>query len=216
MAARETILARIRRRQGRGGERPGPDELQQLDAYLRERPRGPAPAVDYDLVMRFRARAEASSSTTDRVASEGAVPAAVARYVAAHGLPRTGCVWPRLAHLDWSGAGLALEARATNGDDALGVSGVFCALSETGTLVVASAPDTPSAVSLLPETHVAVVPVARLVPQMEDVWELLRGEFGQLPRAVNFISGPSRTADIEQTIVLGAHGPYRVHIVLVG
>jgi L-lactate dehydrogenase complex protein LldG len=71
-------------------------------------------------------------------------------------------------------------------------------------------------VSLLPETHVAVVPVARIVAHMEDGWDLLRTEEGQLPRAVNFVSGPSRTADIEQTVVLGAHGPYRVHIVLAG
>jgi L-lactate dehydrogenase complex protein LldG len=56
----------------------------------------------------------------------------------------------------------------------------------------------------------------RIVPYMEDAWALLRKEKGDLPRAVNFVSGPSRTADIEQTIVLGAHGPYRVHIVLVG
>ena len=130
MATRETILTRIRRRQRRGGERPGLDELQQLAAYLRERPRGPAPAVDYDLVMRFRARAEASSSTTDRVASEAEVPAAVARYVVVHGLPTNGCVWPRLARLDWAGAGLALEARDATGEDAVGVSGAFCALAD--------------------------------------------------------------------------------------
>ena len=79
-----------------------------------------------------------------------------------------------------------------------------------------SGPDTPAAASLLPDTHIAVVPLERVVPSMEDGWDLLRAEHGQLPRAVNFISGPSRTADIEQTLVLGAHGPYRVHIVLVG
>jgi L-lactate dehydrogenase complex protein LldG len=74
---------------------------------------------------------------------------------------------------------------------------------------------TPPTVSLLPETHVALVPCARIVPSMEDAWALLRREHGTLPRAVNFISGPSRTADIEQTVTLGAHGPYRVHVVLI-
>jgi L-lactate dehydrogenase complex protein LldG len=60
------------------------------------------------------------------------------------------------------------------------------------------------------------VRAGRIVRGMEDAWKLLRDEVGRMPRAVNFVSGPSRTADIEQTIVLGAHGPYRVHIVLVG
>jgi L-lactate dehydrogenase complex protein LldG len=50
---------------------------------------------------------------------------------------------------------------------------------------------------------------------MEEAWNLARTERSELPRAVNFISGPSRTGDIEQTIVLGAHGPYRVHVVMV-
>jgi L-lactate dehydrogenase complex protein LldG len=95
------------------------------------------------------------------------------------------------------------------------VTGVFAALAETGTLMVVSSPQTPATVSLLPETHVAIIPVERIVKRMEDAWELARQELGQLPRAVNFISGPSRTGDIDQTIVLGAHGPYRVHMVLV-
>jgi L-lactate dehydrogenase complex protein LldG len=216
MAARERILQKIRRLQGRGGDAPSAAEAEQLDTYLKRHPRGPLPEVGGDLIARFRAKAEAASSTTDRVANERDVPAAVARYLDAHKLPKTGCVWPQLGHLDWRGAGLALEPRAARGEDMIGVTGVFCALAETGTLMVCSGADTPASASLLPETHVAVVPVARIVPHMEDGWDLLRAEQGSLPRAVNFISGPSRTADIEQTIVLGAHGPYRVHIVVVG
>ena len=187
-----------------------------MTTYLRRHPRGPLPQLGEDLVARFRSRAEASAASVDRVAREAEAPAAVARYLEANALPKSGCVWPSLARLDWSAAGLMLEPRAARGEDLLGVTGVFCALAETGTLVVISGAGTPSSVSLLPETHVALVPLERLVAHMEDVWDLLRAELGQLPRAVNFISGPSRTADIEQTLVLGAHGPYRVHIVLVG
>ena len=215
MAARERILAEIRRRQGRGGPL-SPAERERIETYLRRHPRGPLRKPAADSVAAFRERAEASSSTTDRVASLAEAPAAVARYLEAHGLPRSGCVWPKLAVLDWRGAGLALEARAANGEDAIGVTGVFSAIAETGTLMLCSGRETPSTVSLLPETHVALVPVERVVPFMEDAWDLARAELGQLPRAVNFVSGPSRTADIEQTIVLGAHGPYRVHIVLLG
>ena len=214
MAARESILGKIRRRQQRGGSSPASAELEQMTTYLRRRPRGPLPPLGEDLVVRFLSRAEASATSVERVAGEAQVPAAVARYLDARQLSKSGCVWPSLARLDWSAAGLELEARAARGEDLLGVTGVFCALAETGTLVVASGADTPSSVSLLPETHVAVVPLERLVAHMEDAWELLRAEFGHLPRAVNFISGPSRTADIEQTIVLGAHGPARVHVIL--
>ena len=216
MGTREEILARIRRQQQRGGAGPSAAEIVDRDTYLRRHPRGSLPVLPADLVALFRAQAESSSSTTERVATGGEVPAAVARYLLAHQLPGSGCVWPGLAELDWAGAGLRLEPRAASDIDAIGVTGVFCALAETGTLMVVSGPDTPATVSLLPETHVAVVPVERIVAVMEDGWDLARAELGELPRAVNFISGPSRTADIEQTIVLGAHGPYRVHIVIVG
>jgi L-lactate dehydrogenase complex protein LldG len=215
-AARKEILARIRSAQGRGASsRPSQAEIDAVETYLAAHPRGPLPDVGDDLVARFRARAEAMQSTTEMVERLADVPAAAARYLAANGLPRTGCVWPALGGLDWRGAGLALEARGAEDRDAVGVTGVFAALAETGTLMVASGPDTPAAASLLPETHIAVVPVARIVKHMEDGWALARAELGRLPRLVNFISGPSRTGDIDQTIVLGAHGPYRVHMILV-
>ncbi len=215
MSSRERILERIRKAQGRGGSKPSRAELEAVETYLRAHPRGTPPKVEGDLLARFRVRAESMQSTTEEVAATAEVPAAVARYLRSSDLPLAGCVWPQLAHLDWRSAGLALEPRAANAGDALGVTGAFAAIAETGTLMFASGPDTPSTVSLLPETHVAVVSAARIVAHMEDAWSLARGELRQLPRAVNFVSGPSRTADIDQTIVLGAHGPYRVHIVLV-
>lgn len=216
-AARRDILARIRKAQGRGtSARPSEAEVNAVETYVARHPRGPLPEVEADLVARFRSRAESMQSTTERVGSLAEVPAAAARYLAASKLPTEGCVWPALAHLDWAGAGLRLEARAAADADLVGVTGVFAALAETGTLMVVAAPQTPSSVSLLPETHIAIVPVDRVVRHMEDGWQRLRAELGEPPRLVNFISGPSRTGDIDQTIVLGAHGPYRVHMILVG
>jgi L-lactate dehydrogenase complex protein LldG len=215
--ARAAILARIRERQGRGAaSRPSPAELEAIETYVARHPAAPLPEIGDDLVGRFRARAESMQSTTDAVATLAEAPAAVARYLKANALPLAGCVWPRLAGLDWAGAGLALEPRAASDRDAVGVTGVFAALAETGTLMLVSGPDTPATVSLLPETHVAVVPAGRIVKRMEEGWALARAELGVLPRAVNFVSGPSRTADIDQTLVLGAHGPYRLHMVIVG
>jgi L-lactate dehydrogenase complex protein LldG len=75
-------------------------------------------------------------------------------------------------------------------------------------------PDHPTTLNFLPDTHIVVLRASRVVGPYEDGWARLR-EAGAMPRAVNFVSGPSRTADIEQTIQLGAHGPRRLHIVLV-
>jgi L-lactate dehydrogenase complex protein LldG len=212
--ARENILSRIRKAQGRGS-RPSRADLEAIETYVRAHPRGPLPPVAGGLVAGFRVRAESMQSTTEEIASRADAPAAAARYLRANALPLSGCVWPLLADLDWKSAGLALAARAAKGDDAVGVTGAFAAIAETGTLVLVSGPDTPATVSLLPETHVAVVPASRIVATMEDAWDLARAELGRLPRAVNFVSGPSRTADIEQQLVMGAHGPYRVHIIVV-
>jgi L-lactate dehydrogenase complex protein LldG len=213
-AARAAILARIRKAQAKP-DRESPAEAHAVESYIRAKPRGPVRPLEADLVARFRARAESMQSTTESVARLADVPQAAARYLAALELPTTGCVWPQLAALDWRAAGLALEARAARDGDLVGVTGVLAAIAETGTLMAASGRETPASASLLPETHIAVVPEALVVAYMEDAWALARKTQGRLPRLVNFISGPSRTGDIDQTIVLGAHGPYRVHMILV-
>lgn len=123
--------------------------------------------------------------------------------------------WRTLAEFEWAGAGLAVECRKPVDGDLVGLTGCFCATAETGSLVLLSGPDTYASAGLLPETHIAIVPASRIVAGHEDAFALIRAERGELPRAVNFVSGPSRTGDIEQTIVLGAHGPYRVHVIVV-
>jgi L-lactate dehydrogenase complex protein LldG len=146
------------------------------------------------------------------------VPAAVATYLRANSLPLRAVCWRGLRMLDWLQAGVLVEERAANDDDAVGITETFCAIAETGTLMTISGEHTPPVTSLLPASHIAVVRESQIVPAMEEAWQRLRDTFGAtafMPRAVNFISGPSRTADIEQTLTFGAHGPYRVHLVLV-
>jgi L-lactate utilization protein LutC len=207
MNARTTILQRVRAAT-RGAER--------APAIVTAGVRGPAPVIRGSLADRFRERAERLASDVVACAAMQDVPAAVARYLAAKQLPARAVCWPAVAALPWAAAGIAVEARGARGDDLVGVTGVFCAIAETGTLMLLSGADTPATASLLPETHVAIVSTADIVATMEDGFARLRAAAMVLPRAVNFVSGPSRTADIEQTVTLGAHGPYRVLIVLVG
>ncbi|MBI3938664.1 MAG: lactate utilization protein C [Betaproteobacteria bacterium] len=215
MTARENILARIRARQGKPPA-PGAEERAAVEGHIAARAPGPLPRVGDDPAAHFRERALALASTVDEVGSLEYVPRAVSAYLNRHSLPLAAVCWPQFAALDWNAHGVRSEARAATATDLVGITGAFCAIAETGTLVLVSGPRTPATVSLLPETHIAVVHVSRIVRNMEAAWALLRTEHsGGCPRAVTLVSGPSRTADVEQTVTLGAHGPYRVHIILI-
>ncbi|KPL27058.1 MAG: hypothetical protein AMJ72_11020 [Acidithiobacillales bacterium SM1_46] len=200
---RATVLDRIRSASGRRAAR--------LD---RASNTAALPKIEGDLAARFAERAVLLSSDVVGPLAEADAPRAVADYLRSHHLPLDAVCWPALAALHWRASGIETSARAARGDDLVGITGAFCGIAETGTLLLLSGDQTPATVSLLPETHVALLPAKRLVARMEDAWSLLRREHRAPPRAVNFVSGPSRTADIEQTVTLGAHGPYRVLIVL--
>jgi L-lactate dehydrogenase complex protein LldG len=212
--ARRAIFARIRKSQGRSAQ-PTADERHAVQDYLRRHPQGPRPDLGNELLLRFKQQAARMFDTIDEVPSSAEAPAAVARYLDGIGIPRNAIGWGTLRELPWTQAGVALDFRLPANADQVGITGCFCAVAETGTLLLLSGAETFASASLLPETHVAIVQASRIVGAMEDAFELARKERGELPRATNFISGPSRTADIEQTIVLGAHGPYRVHVIIV-
>lgn len=214
MSARANILARIRTRQGKAVS-PRNAERELVAQFIAAHPQSPRPQVDADVAARFRDRALNLATSVEDLASLHELPAAIARYLGEQRLPNAAVCWPEFAGLDWAAQGLQVEARAARDSDLVGITGAFCAIAETGTLMMCSGKDTPAVNSLLPETHIAVVSRSRIVAGMEDGWDLLRRDIGDMPRAVNFISGPSRTADIEQTVTLGAHGPYRVHVLLI-
>ncbi|MBL8472214.1 MAG: lactate utilization protein C [Rhodocyclaceae bacterium] len=213
--SRADMLARMRSRLGRNAAQDA-EAAERVAAALRAPVPAPRPPLPADLTACFIERALSMQSTVARISVMHEVPQACADYLARTCLPPTAVVWPQIAALDWAGAGIEVVARAAQGEDLTGITGSFCALAETGTLVLCSGPDSPATVSLLPETHIAIVDASRILAGMEEAFALLRREAGGVPRSLNFVSGPSRTGDIEQTIVLGAHGPSRVHLVVVG
>ena len=209
MSVREAILQRIRSAQAHG-------VVPEVERIIANPMRGPQPALVADLISRFAEQAKALASDVLYTKHQREIPHVIAQYLAEYNLGNHALCWPDFLELDWIAARIIVAAQAASVDDAVGITGVFCAIAETGTLMLLSGEHTPAATSLLPETHIAVLDRTRIVATMEDAWALLRHERGGLPRAVNFVSGPSRTADIEQTVTLGAHGPARVLIVLVG
>ena len=78
-----------------------------------------------------------------------------------------------------------------------------------------SGPDSPTTLNFLPEDHVVVLRESRIVAHPGDAWALLRKERAMVPRTVNPICGPSKTGDVELEILEGAHGPRRLHVVVV-
>lgn len=212
--ARSAILGRIRKAQSRPAPVAG-FEREAAQAYVERHPLAPRPRVGADTVAYFESQAIRMMCSVARIRETSEAPAAIAAWLAGNGLDGRAVCWPALRDLPWAKSGLEVQARPPSGDDRIGITGAFAAVAETGTLMLMSGPETPAATHLLPETHVAIVPASRIVPHYEDGFALMRAEFGQPPRAMNLVSGPSRTADIEQTIVLGAHGPYRVHVLIV-
>ena len=174
---------------------------------------------------RFQAEAERVQATVARVASMDDVPQAIADYLAAHNLPARIKMTPdpRLQAAPWGATALKVAEGPAEDADTAGVSHAFGGVAETGTLVFTSGAETPVTVNYLPPLHIAVLRASEIAGNYEDIWARLRcerdgaeGEGRFMPRTVNWITGPSRTADIELTLFLGIHGPKNLHIVIVG
>ncbi len=226
-ASREAILGEIRRSLKRGplnAERE--TELRALVAAHR-RNLVPARAAALDDAARldlFVKMAEAVQTTVARLSSSGDVPQAVANYLAGENLPAELVMAPdpSLDEIPWAMRPLLRIRRGrAEAADAVSLTPCFAAIAETGTLMLTSGAHTPTTLNFLPDTHIVVVYADQVVATYEDGWDRLREGMAPaageafLPRVVNFITGPSRTGDIEQRIVLGAHGPRRLHILLV-
>jgi L-lactate dehydrogenase complex protein LldG len=223
MSSRDAILGRIRRSLA-----VGPDDVTRRAAVsdrITRPPRGTIPArgqlAPAARVELFAAMAERVNATVDRVASRDDIPAAVASYLRDHNLPaaiRRGAD-PRLDGLPWhTERQLDVKVGPSDGRDLAGLSHGFAGVAETGTLALVSGSDNPTTLNFLPEHHLVVIDATDVAGDYETVFERLRASYGkgEMPRTVNLITGPSRSGDIEQTILLGAHGPRNLHILIVG
>lgn len=216
MTGRETVLAAIRRGLGRGPL--GEDARRALDARSGATDSPPLlPTLpEGSLSQVFRAGLEKVSGTMSEVTELAEVPGAVAGYLSGHGLAPEAVVAPSLESLDWAAAGIQAGFGPTRGKDLVGVSLAWHGVAENGSLVLLSGPENPTSLNFLPDHHIVVLRTEDLVPHLEPVWTALRERGDQgWPRTVNVITGPSRTADIELTIQLGAHGPRSLHVLLV-
>jgi L-lactate dehydrogenase complex protein LldG len=217
---KETILTAIRRGLRRGALPE--DQAAMLRGRLDRHPRQLIPArsrlphpEQIDLFVR---NVEKEFGTVVHVANNSDVPAVIADYLAAQNLPGQLVMapHPELRAIDWSARPLLTirEGRAEAGD-MVSVQHGFAAIAETGTLMLPSAAERPTTLNILTDTEIVVLRASRVVGAYEEAWDLLRSEIGAMPRNVMLVTGPSRSADIEQSLELGAHGPRRLHVVLV-
>jgi len=168
----------------------------------------------------FIAEAERVNTTTARLGQWNEVPSAIAHYLKGVNLPASLRVAtdPALQGIPWAEEPLLeITTGAARNGDRVSVTGAFAGVAETGTLVLLSGPDSPTTLNFMADAHIVVFPVDHIVGTYEEVWARIRSRFdsGTLPRSVNWITGPSRTGDIEQTMLLGAHGPRLLHVLLV-
>jgi L-lactate dehydrogenase complex protein LldG len=217
---KHAILTAIRRGLKRGALPQ--DQQVMLRGRLSSHPRHLIPARSrlphVEQVSLFVTNVEKEFGTVALVADLDAVPGAVVDYLAAQNLPGRVVMapHPELQAIPWSARPLLdiREGRA-EGSDAVSVQHGFAGIAETGTLMLPSSPERPVSLNVLAETEIVVLRQAAIVGAYEEAWDRLRTEIGAMPRNVMFVTGPSRSADIEQALELGAHGPRRLHIVMV-
>lgn len=211
---RESILSRLRAvRQGAPAEArsSGPG----VDARLHERPVGPQPAIGAERLAAFTQRLEAAAATWTRAADGRAAVEAIGNYLHEKGVvdPPVAADHPALRTLPWSDGPQPVVDQA-RGDTPAALTVAALGIAETGSLLLCAGPQTPTRLNFLPDILICLLASDALVDHLEDAWSWLRAR-GPLPRAVNLVTGPSRTADVEQTIQLGAHGPRHLHVLLV-
>ena len=217
--SRQAIIGAIQRGLKRG---PLPaDQRAMLMARMAAHPRHIVPKRGQlepeERVRLFTHYVEREFGTVARLSDLAAVPEAIARYLAEQNLAPTLVASPHpvLQAIEFEQTPMLSVRFGTSGaEDAVALQHGFAGIAETGTLMLPSGPTRPVLNNLLPDHAIVLLRAANIVASYEDAFDLLRTE-GELPRNVMLVTGPSRSADIEQTLELGAHGPRRLHVLII-
>ena len=219
MPSRDQILGKLGSALKKGNISPSTPE--EIDARLNRHAKNTVPVrSDGDnetQTAAFIAEAERVNATTERLESLDDRGEALMRYLAGHNLPGNLKVAPHplLEDVDWSKhPTLEIEEGPANGDDQVGLVVAETGVAETGTLVLHSGPESPTTLNFLPDNHIVVIPQSKITGAYEDAWAMLRNAQNGMPRTVNWVTGPSRSAEMEQTLLLGALGPGGLHTLI--
>jgi L-lactate dehydrogenase complex protein LldG len=224
---RAAILGAIQRGLKRGPLPP--DQQAMLRARLAAHPRHLVPARGQldraGRIALFIEYLEREFGTAARLASLDGVPTAITTYLAGQNLAPelVASPHPDLQKIPFAATPLLkIRFGTATPSDPVSLTHAFAGIAETGTLMLPSGPTRPTSNNLLPDNAIVVLPAARIVAGFEDAFDLLRADPKTkaarekfMPRNVMLVTGPSRSADIEQTLELGAHGPRRLHVLII-
>jgi L-lactate dehydrogenase complex protein LldG len=206
---REIILANIRR----AIKRDQANEAT-LNLRLQNKPRGILPALSGDIQNIFRDKMQKSFAKVEQINFVSESILVLEKILQDNQLqPQFRLANNPLLNLIPFKKQWTLQYGAAEPSDVISVTEAFCGVAETGTLVLLSSPDSPTTLNFLPPIHVVLLNIKNIVAHYEDALDLIQSS-GKSPRTINFISGPSRTSDIEQTAQFGAHGPKQLYVLL--
>ncbi len=222
-SSRQQILDRVRSAKK---DLQAPSDHTAANRRLQEHPKNLIPrrgSIDKKARTKlFQIEAEKADATVVQLGATDQIPHEIARFLKINNLPTKLKSTRCLSRLNWDDTLLEVEVGIAHATDQVSITAAFAGVAETGTVVSHSGPDTPTTLNFLPITNIVVLDADKIYGNYEHVFKVLRdGERGDktvmeyMPRTINFITGPSRSGDIEQTLLLGAHGPQRLHIIIV-
>ena len=193
-SARNSILTKLRR-------------TQNAVAHIQSSLTSPSHNICRGNILKFKENLVGNEIRVDLVDNSNQAIPLIAEFLQQLGFPAELKIGLALSSLDWKSCQLTAKTGSTEGGDLVCASQAYAGIEDTGTLVLLSATENPTLLHFLPDHHIVFLSQQRVMSSKVDLWNLFKQEQQQMPRALNLISGPSRTADIEQTIQLGAHGP---------